>query len=109
MLNEIRLVVAKFLNLPIIPGYIDFWHIIHFTTGMVLAVIFIRFKVFEHLKRSTTLFLINLLVLYELFEVTFIPAGLFIGESKINILIDILAGIAGFFIALKIYEIKKRK
>ena len=71
-------------------GVVDWWTIIHFLSGMLIAWAFIR----EPTARIL-IWTIAVLVIWEILEVSN-PGGMGGSETGINLLADLVAGMAGF-------------
>ena len=101
-LNDIRLEIADFLNKKIIeenPFFLNLWHIIHFISGGIVMFFILRF--FRNWKiKKRFLVLLILLVLYEMFEFSFILSGseLFRSETVQDEFWDIVLGFLGGFL-----------
>lgn len=104
-LNQFRISIAEFLNVAIIETgfvYINFWHVVHFFTGAI--VMFFIIKIFKgKTKERKLIILVAALLIYELFEYTFIvnSSSLFIGESFFDVVLDLVFGFLGGFLFLR--------
>ncbi|MDP3992321.1 MAG: hypothetical protein Q8P79_02320 [Nanoarchaeota archaeon] len=101
-LNQLRLETAEFLNIKIIDTgffFLNLWHIVHFISGgVVMFFIMNFFKEWKIKKKFLVLF--GLLVLYEMFEISFMLSGssLFRGETANDVFFDLLLGMLGGFL-----------
>jgi hypothetical protein len=83
--------------------YIDFWSVVHFSSGFILGTIFAVYFP----KRFAWLIVLGVLIAYEIFEVA-LDGILFVPETMTDKVWDIFIGMTGFFISyLLIKEIKK--
>ena len=111
--NDFRIRVADFLNDSIIDLgflFINFWHIVHFFSGLIVMVLILRvFRKMETKEKFVLLLLF--LSLYEVFEFAFIVAGssLFLGETAVDVFWDLVVGMLGGFVGFKIVTRKKKK
>ena len=106
-LEQIRLAITDFLNLPIIINSlisIDFWSIIHLIAG---ALIFILLT--KYIKNKSKQFLLTtlfiLLFLWEIFEFAnygILKNNLFLPEIITNLIWDLILGMLGGLITLKL-------
>lgn len=110
MINEIRLIIADFLNVVIINNnliFLNFWHLVHFCFGMIIM--WIIFDKFKKAREKLSVLLMSL-ILWEVFEWAVIMGGflLFRGETGLDILFDLIAGFLGGIIIYH-YKTKKKK
>jgi len=85
--------VLNFLTTPILRGIaIDYWSIIHLTSGYILSKIF---------KKKQYLLVLIILILYEGFEQILFIQGIAIPETGINVILDILIGMIGYYLGSK--------
>jgi len=104
-LNEIRLNIADFLNTEITNGgfiFLNLWHIIHLISGVIIMFFILKFfKKGEEKKKF--LILIGLVVLYEMFELSFILSGssFFRGEAAQDVFFDLFLGMIGGFLLFR--------
>ena len=110
-LNEIRLAITDFLNIPIIVNQIisiDFWSIVHLFTGGLILFLIVKFLK----NKSSRYHFITLLILlsvWEVFELTnyaILKNNLFIPETLTNIIWDLIMGMSGGILT---FIISKRK
>jgi len=88
MLPDIMVRIAEFLQTPILSlGWFvfDYWMIIHTITGGLISLVVKKWY-----------WVLLLLVIYEVFEISFYGI-LFAPETKVNIFLDIVFGMIGFF------------
>ena len=109
MINGIRLAIAEFLNTIILDNkfiFFNIWHLVHFSSGIIIM--FFLFKFYKKTKIKL-LVLGLLLILYEIFEWSTRIGGLklFMVESKLDILLDLIIGFFGG--ALVLYFKRKKK
>jgi len=107
VLNEIRLAITDFLNLPIIVNSvisIDVWSLIHLFAGALIL-----FLLIKYIKNKSLNFyfisLFILVVLWEVFEFTnygILKNSLFLSESVTNIAWDIILGMFGGVLFFKL-------
>ena len=93
--------IADFLNTMLISNpliFINFWSLIHFGIGFFLM------KLFLINQNNKMLKLFGLLILYEIFEVLVISSGssLFRVEISIDIIYDLIFGLIGGWLAIKL-------
>ncbi|MBM3228349.1 hypothetical protein FJZ20_00450 [Candidatus Pacearchaeota archaeon] len=106
-LNEVRIKFAHFLNTIILDRGIlsfDINHILHFLTGGLWMFFLLKIKFFKKLKtKEKFLVVFCILVLWEVFELSFIVTGtrLFMKESNVNIFWDVALGMLGSFLVWK--------
>lgn len=96
--------VQQFLRQEIINTqfiFIDFWSIVHFNAGIVLGFLLTKF-----FKKKSWLIALGLLLLYEVVEL-FLNGIFFAAESPIDTTWDIIIGMAGFVIGVKILKYVK--
>ena len=98
--------IQQFLRQEIINTqfiFIDFWSIVHFGTGIILGLLLTK-----HFKKKSWLIALGLLILYEVAEL-FLNGILFVAESPVDTTWDIIIGMAGFVIGVKILKYVKMK
>lgn len=87
-------------------GWFDFWVIIHFAAGFLLALIGLRPN-----QRRLNLWLavvLGILVAWELFEIMQGPGGFGGMETWPNAFWDVVVGMAGAVLAVELMRPKKR-
>lgn len=110
-LNEARIKFAHFLNTIILDKGIftfDINHVLHFLTGGLWMFVLLKIKFFNKLKtKEKFLVLFCILVLWEVFELSFIVTGtgLFMKESNANLFWDVALGMLGGFL---VWKLKKK-
>ncbi|MFA6227714.1 MAG: hypothetical protein WC668_00835 [Patescibacteria group bacterium] len=73
--------------------YIDYWSMIHFCSGAILGLLFAIYCP----KRYSWLFTLAFLLVYEIIEI-FLTGILFITETAVDRIWDLIIGMIGFFI-----------
>ncbi len=112
MINEVRLKIADFLNTTFLDNkliFLNLWHVIHFISGAIVMFFILKlFKKYE-IKWKLMILLISL-VLYEVLEWSLISGGsaFFRGETKLDILGDLVFGFLGGLLVYFTYPKKKR-
>ena len=113
MINEIRLKIAEFLNIVIFDEkfiFLNMWHLVHLVSGVIIM--FFIFKLFGKMRgRFLKLWmLLGILVVYEAFELFFVAggSGLFLAETKLDVLGDLVFGFLGGLLVYFTYPKKKR-
>jgi hypothetical protein len=81
--------ILGLLNTELVPS-VDLWLVVHFISGTLLYVI---------LGPGQQTYVLALLIAYEIFEQFLLMQNLIIKESKLNILLDIIAGYMGYMLA----------
>ena len=110
-LNSARIKFAGFLNTILLDKVIlsfDVNHILHFLTGGLWMFFLLKIRFFKELKtKEKFLLFFCILVLYEIFELSFIitGTGLFVKETNVNIFWDVALGMLGGFL---IWNLKKK-
>lgn len=108
-LNEARLALADFLNIPLINNnyiLLDYYSLIHLISGF--TIMFLVYKYFKrHNLRFFVLFL--LLGLWEVFELVVTATGstFFRVDSKLNTIWDLMIGMLGGYLYIYVKEKKK--
>jgi hypothetical protein len=118
-LNELRIIIADFLNINLVNKswvFINLWSFIHLFAGMLLIYLIIQFIKIESktiysskikLKKHIHYFILfTLLVFWEIFEFInygIIKTPLFLADTSIDIIWDLIIGMLGGFIILKKY------
>ncbi len=100
-LNQLRIEFAKFLSTPIIPGIINLWSIVHFFAGALIMFLLIVTGIWAKLDKFGWVFFIGLLILWEVFEIV-VGKPLFLGETPLDIIFDIIIGTIGGYIVFKL-------
>lgn len=98
--------IQQFLRQEIVNTqfvYIDFWSIIHFGAGIILGLILTKY-----FKKYHWLIALSIIILYEIVEL-FLNGILFVAESPIDSAWDVIIGIAGFAVGVKIVKYVKIK
>jgi hypothetical protein len=82
--------------------YIDFWSFVHLTSGVLLGLIFIRFTraVFA------LAWAVGFILAYELIELA-LNGILFVAETPVDTIWDVIVGFAGAFVALRLGALRK--
>tara|TARA_Y100000310_G_scaffold298590_1_gene332655 strand:+ start:287 stop:613 length:327 start_codon:yes stop_codon:yes gene_type:complete len=103
--KDFKLKIGNFLNKEIINNSfisIDVWSILHVIAGMIIF-----FFLFSFLESISFMFimLFVILVFWEFFEFVnygILKNNLFLSESLVNVIWDIIFGMLGGFLILKI-------
>ena len=100
---SLRIKIAEFLQTMIYENkfiFIDLWYIIHLLSRTIIMFILIKFK---NSKTRNFLFLLSILIIWELFELTVINtrSTFFAVEKTTDTIWDILFGLIGGLITLK--------
>lgn len=86
------------------------WHLVHFISGIIIM--FFIFRLFKKIRgRSLKLWmLLGMLVVYEAIELFFVAggSGLFLSETKLDALYDLIFGFFGGLLVYFTYPKKKR-
>jgi len=110
MLEELRIGLARFLNTEIINQeflFLNLWHVVHFASGIIVMLLII--KIFKKLMlKEKFIMLLLFLSLYEVLEFGFIAfgSGLFLGENGQDIFWDLVIGMLGGLLAVKLNKIR---
>lgn len=101
LLNQIRINIANFLNITLIDKpyiYLNFWSFLHMSSGFLIMAILNKNEKIKLYEKYIITFI--LLVLWELFELSFTSNGsnLFLLEKRKDIFFDLVMGMAGAFI-----------
>ena len=104
--NPVRLAIGNFLSTSIIDLpfiFIDFWSFVHLFAGMLIIYLFFKADLTEEF---ILLYLFLVLIFYEVAEIIlyFNLTRLFIVESFVNFVWDLIIGFTGGFIFKKYYE-----
>lgn len=81
----------RIIDLPYI--YIDYWSIMHFSSGLILGIIFAVY----YPRKYAWLCALALLILYEIFEF-FLTDIIFAAETLTDRSFDLIVGMVAFFI-----------
>lgn len=93
--------ILDFLNTPILGlvPILDYWLIVHFISGFILGSL---------LRKLNFFFLLAILVFFEIFEYILFMQGLARYEGALGILLDIVVGLAGCYVAKFIWWAVKK-
>lgn len=92
--------LQRFLRQSIIDAeyiYIDNWSVVHFGAGFLLGLLF----AYRYQGRYAWLWALAILAAYEITEL-FLNGILFVAESPIDTIWDLIIGLVGFLIAKRI-------
>ena len=109
--NPIRIAIADFLGIVIIENqymFISFWSIVHLITAGIIMYLLIKYKIGKVGGKFILLYII--LALYEILEYVLYTKWLmllFIPESLIDVISDLIIGMIGGLISYIIFKKKK--
>ena len=98
-LNELRLTIAELLN-KVIIGPVNYWHIVHIFSGILIVLIFSKLGLFESLGGRVWFIIFGLLVIYEVFEKLAGPS-FFKPETNIDVFLDIVLALGAGWLVFK--------
>lgn len=104
-LEVLRLSISDFLNIVLVQNsfiFVNLWSLVHFTSGFIVMYLLIgRFNLVK--SSSTVLLFLGLLVVYELFEFLIYSNSsvIFRKESSIDVIWDLIIGLAGGAVAMQ--------
>jgi len=104
--NPVRIAISNFLNKELISTQyflLNIWSFIHLSAGMLLIYILIKLK-----AKWRYLILLGLLIIWEIFEIIMASTtSLFIMESYLDIIWDLIFGFVGAGIIDLFFQIRK--
>jgi hypothetical protein len=108
-LKNIYCVHTEFLYTPILEKgffYFDFWSLVHIWSGMILYLLLAAYNV-----KRRWLWLISIIILYEIIEVLFVYFALHIfkPERYNDLLLDIILGIIAALLCDRILSVRNKK
>jgi len=110
-LNAFRIQIADFLNIVLFQNdfiFLNIWSIVHLIAGVLLMLFILRNKLF---KKSPLVWLTLFVVLFEVIEFPLHRnlTGLFIPETFVDIIWDIIVSVTGGLVTFIIVKPKRTK
>lgn len=98
--------IQHFLRQVIVDNsyvYIDYWSMVHFSSGLILGIIFATY----FRRKFSWLIVISIIIIYEVFEVL-LDGTLFVSETLVDKFWDVIIGMIGFFITYIIFSLYRK-